>query len=293
MPHQKDFAVALHGGAGVTVGRRYDRVREHLEALLAQCRTRLGDGVGAVDVVEFAVASMEASGLYVAGRGSAPNVDGYVEMDASIMDGARMKAGAVAALRDAVHPVSVARGVMDDTPYVLITGEGAQQFARQKGYAAVADPATYFVLPEGVEAVDLALDRQHGTVGAVALARDGALAAATSTGGLFGTAAGRVGDTPLIGAGTWADDTVAISCTGTGEDFILTGGAQLVATQTKAANTPLRDSARHLLDRVADRGGDGGLIAVSRNGDIVMAFNSPGMKRAAADSDGRFEVAIF
>ena len=286
------FAFALHGGAGVTPGRRYDRCEAHMAELATRCGARLSNGAAAIDVVEYAVAEMETSGLYVAGRGSAPNRAGFVEMDASIMDGATRKAGAVAAVRDLVSPVAAARMVMDNTPYVLMTGDGAKAFALDNGAALVHDIAAYYVLPEGVESADLAGAGQHGTVGAVALDRSGALAAATSTGGLFGKVAGRVGDTPQIGVGTWADGEIAVSCTGTGEHFILAGGAQRLACGYSFGGLSLRDSSKALLEEVGALGGDGGVIAISIDGEIALTFNSPGMKRASLGSGHPLTVGI-
>jgi len=293
MSNDNRYALAIHGGAGVMLGRNYQGVPEHLEGLAARCHDRLRDGVASIDVVEYAVTDMEASGLYVAGRGSASNAAGFVEMDASIMDGRRQKAGAVSALRDFVHPVSIARSVLEETPYVLMTGDGAASFASRHNHQRVSEPSNYYVLPAGVKDTDLSVSGLHGTVGAVALDKSGNLAAATSTGGLFGTHAGRVGDTPLIGVGTWADENVAISCTGTGEYFILAGGAQRIATSLRNGHQDLEDTTVDLLDNVSHLGGDGGVIAVSKDGQIVMRFNSHGMKRACVTSLGNIEVSIF
>jgi isoaspartyl peptidase/L-asparaginase-like protein (Ntn-hydrolase superfamily) len=232
--------------------------------------------------VEHAVVEMEASGLYVAGRGSAPNTAGYVELDASIMAGASRAAGAVAAVRGVTHPVRVARGVMEKTPHVMLTGSGALAFAKREGFELVGDAAGYYVLPVGVEPHEMG-SKTHGTVGAVALDARGELAAATSTGGTFGKLEGRVGDTPLIGAGTWADDEVAISCTGVGEQIIRAGGAASVAFRVRAGAT-LGAAINEMLAEVKRLGGDAGVIAVSRRGEIAMAWNSDGMKRAAVGS---------
>ncbi|MFZ4122744.1 MAG: isoaspartyl peptidase/L-asparaginase family protein [Caulobacterales bacterium] len=285
MSSQATWAIALHGGAGVEPGRDYSRAIQHLDELVRRCVLRLEAGATALDVVEEAVAEMEASGLYVAGRGSAASTSGHVEVDASIMDGARRRAGAVAAVPGVVHPIRLARAVMDTTAHVMLTGEGALAFAKTHGHALVADPASYYVLPPGVEEADLVdAARNHGTVGAVALDQGGRLAAATSTGGLFGKLAGRVGDTPLIGAGTWADETVAVSCTGTGEYFILAGGAQDVASRMRYLASPVQAAVDGLIGDVARLGGDGGVIAVTKTGEIAFGCNTPGMKRAAASS---------
>ena len=206
------WAFALHGGAGAVAGRDYAETERHIEALAVTCRERLIGGARALDVVEFAVNELETCGLYVAGRGSAPNSAGHVELDASIMDGATRAAGAVAALSGFQSPVGVARCVMEKTKHVMLTGTGAAVFARRQGFAEVTDPKSYYRLPIGVTRAD-AGGIAHGTVGAVALDRSGGLAAATSTGGTFGKLEGRVGDTPLIGPGGSGAMT---PCSGTG-----------------------------------------------------------------------------
>src|SRR5210317_2352969 len=176
----KRFAFALHGGAGARSGRDYSVAEYHMRELTENARDRLASGARALDVVEYAVVQMESSGLYVAGRGSAPNSAGYVELDASIMDGPVSAAGAVSCIRDVVSPVSVARRVMEATPHVMLSGAGALAFARAQGFEEVADPGKYYMLPIGVQEKEVT-DRSHGTVGAVALDVNGELAAATST----------------------------------------------------------------------------------------------------------------
>ena len=287
----RKFAFALHGGAGAVAGRDYAETENHLRQLGASCQKRLEDGAAALDVVEYAVAELESSGLYVAGRGSAPNSAGYVELDASIMDGRSRAAGAVAALRDFASPVGVARGVMEKTPHVMLAGVGARAFGREHGFAEVTDPANYYTLPVGVTSDDIS-DIAHGTVGAVALDTSGSLAAATSTGGTFGKLEGRIGDTPLVGPGTWADDNIAISCTGIGEHIIRSGGASSIAFRYKSG-VPLEEAVQEMLDEVARLGGDAGLIAVTRDGSIAMPYNSEGMKRVCGASDSDLVVATF
>lgn len=291
MKTNKNYAFALHGGAGPVAGRDYAETERHLHELGSACRERVENGDRALDVVEFAVAELESCGLYVAGRGSAPNSAGHVELDASIMDGASRDAGAVAALQDFVNPVTVARGVMEKTPHVMLAGSGAVAFARDAGFEEVTDPSAYYTLPVGVTQEDIT-DIAHGTVGAVVLDQSGGLAAATSTGGTFGKLHGRIGDTPLIGPGTWADDDIAVSCTGIGEHIIRAGGASAIAFRYKSG-VPLPDAVQEMLDEVARLGGDAGVIAVTKDGQIAMPYNSQGMKRASASSNSDLAVATF
>lgn len=281
----------MHGGAGPVLGRDYSQTEAHLEVLAASCETMLEGGASALDVVEVAVKELENCGLYVAGRGSAPNSAGYVELDASIMHGPTRNAGSVAIIRDVVNPVAVARGVMEETPHVLLGGEGARAFASQHGFDLVDDPDTYYVLPVGVTEGDIS-EQKHGTVGAVALDTHGELAAATSTGGTFMKLEGRIGDTPLIGPGTWADDTIAVSCTGIGEHIIRSGGALSVAEKVKAGK-PAAAAVAEMLAEIERLGGDAGVIAVTSGGEIVMDYNSDGMKRAAKVSGSPLVVATF
>ncbi len=285
------WAIALHGGAGAVAGRDYAETEAHLRELASLCRDRLMAGSNALDVVEFAVAELESCGLYVAGRGSAPNTAGHVELDASIMDGVTREAGAVAALQDFANPVCVARGVMEKTPHVMLAGTGADEFAREHEFEEVEDPASYYRLPVGVTSNDVG-DIAHGTVGAVAMDTSGGLAAATSTGGTFGKLHGRIGDTPLIGPGTWADGQVAVSCTGIGEHIIRAGGASSIAFRYRSG-VPLTDAVQELLDEVKRLGGDAGVIAVTRDGEIAMPYNSEGMKRASVSSASDLKVLTF
>ena len=287
----KNFAFALHGGAGARTGRDYSVAEFHMRELTENARDRLASGARALDVVEFAVAELETSGLYVAGRGSAPNSAGYVEMDASIMDGPVSEAGAVASIRDVVNPVSVARRIMEATPHVMLAGEGALAFARAQGFEVVEDPGKYYMLPIGVHEHEID-EQMHGTIGAVALDTNGELAAATSTGGTFSKLEGRVGDTPIIGAGTWADSNIAISCTGTGEYFIRTGAALAVAYKVKAGMS-MSQAIDEVLADVKYLGGDGGIIAINSTGQIEMIYNSEGMKRASVASNLDVYVTTF
>ena len=258
--------------------------------LLREGGKRLAAGVAALDVVEAMVANLEESGLHLAGRGAAPNTDGRYELDAAIMDGRTRNAGAVAALSGIESPIAAARLVMERTPHVLIAGEGAWALATHYGLAEVRDPDTYY---NPVEERCLLPARAMGTVGAVVLDQYGDLAAATSTGGVKSKTPGRVGDTPLIGAGTWADERCAISCTGLGEYFIRAAAAADVSARIRYGGATLEDAVHGALDDVKHLGGEGGMIAVSADGTLVANCNSGGLKRGLMDSEGRFEVATF
>jgi isoaspartyl peptidase/L-asparaginase-like protein (Ntn-hydrolase superfamily) len=258
--------------------------------LLREGGKRLAAGVAALDVVEAMVAALEESGLHLAGKGAAPNTDGRYELDAAIMDGRTRNAGAVAALSGIISPIAAARIVMERTPHVLIAGEGAWALATEYGLPEVRDPDTYY---EPVEERCLLPARAMGTVGAVVLDQYGDLAAATSTGGVKSKTPGRVGDTPLIGAGTWADERCAISCTGLGEYFIRAAAAADVSARIRYGGASLEDAVQGALDDVKHLGGEGGMIAVSADGTLIAGSNSGGLKRGLMDADGRFEVATF
>jgi beta-aspartyl-peptidase (threonine type) len=243
-----------------------------------------------LDAVCAAVVALEDSPLFNAGRGSVYNAEGRHELDAAVMDGATLRAGAVAAVSRVRNPVLAARAVMEKSRHVLLAGRGAEAFARRVGLRMA--PPAYFHTAWRLAALKAGLKGHHGTVGAVALDADGDLAAATSTGGYTGKLAGRVGDSPIIGAGTYADATCAISGTGLGEAFMRTVLAHDVAARMRYRGDTLARASAAALRAVRALGGDGGLVAVDRRGNIAMPFNSEGMYRASIDRNGRKLIKI-
>lgn len=287
------IALALHGGAGARPGRDYSRETAHMRALVEAARDRLAAGASALDVAVETVTALEASGLYVAGRGAAANPDGDYELDACLMDGASLRVGAVAALQGFQSPIRVARAVMEQTPHVLLAGAGAGAFARAAGLAEIDDPALWFqALSPNIDAPAPG-GPAHGTVGCVARDAQGRLAAATSTGGTYGKMPGRVGDTPIPGAGAWADAQVAVSSTGLGEYFLRTAAAAQIAFRMRFGGEPLEAAARAALAEIKALGGDGGVICVNADGQIALPYVSGGMKRAALYPDGRIVAGVF
>jgi isoaspartyl peptidase/L-asparaginase-like protein (Ntn-hydrolase superfamily) len=269
--------IAIHGGAGTIRRTRSGPERAALERALQAGYRILKDGGSSLEAVAAAVVILEDSGLFNAGRGAAPNADGEIELDAGIMDGAKLRAGGVAAVRRIRNPIAAAREVMEHGKHVLLAGAGAERFARQQRLSMVS--STYFRRNSRPD---------HGTVGAVALDRAGNLAAATSTGGIAGKLPGRVGDSPIVGAGVYADNaTCAVSGTGDGELFLRSVLAFNVAARMLYRGESLARAGGAALAQVARLGGRGGLIAVDRGGRIAMPFNSEGMYRACIDRRGR------
>ena len=289
------IAIAVHGGAGIMArltDAQQTRYRQGLERALDAGYEVLARGGASVDAVSASVVALEDDPLFNAGRGAVYNAAGKHELDASIMDGGTLRAGAVAAVSRIRNPVLAARAVMEKSPHVLLVGKGADQFARQHGLPLVRN--TYFNTQERKKALRKGLQRQHGTVGAVALDRRGDLAAATSTGGYTGKLPGRVGDSPLIGAGTYADNSsCAVSGTGWGEAFIRIALAHEVSARMRHRGEDVVQASKAALKSLARMKGDGGLIALDRRGNIAMPFNSGGMLRACIHADGRRVVRIY
>ena len=304
------FALAIHGGAG-TIARASltpadeQHYRAALEAALTLGYDQLRDGGAALDAVEAAVRSLEDCPLFNAGRGAVFTHDGHHEMDAAIMAGHTQLAGAVAGVRQVQNPIRAARLVMEKTEHVLLGYPGADDLAREHGLPL--QPAEYFFtqkrydqLQDAIASGKMQLDHvadpnwKKGTVGAVARDVHGHLAAATSTGGMTNKRYSRIGDTPLIGAGTWADARCAISCTGNGEFFIRAVAAYDVACLMEYKGLSLAEAARVVVqDKLAPVGGEGGLIAVDAAGKVTLPFNSEGMYRASRTAGGTAEVAIY
>ena len=280
------------------------RYRETLTEALRAGYAMLERGESALDAVVAAVVVLEDSPLFNAGRGAVLNAAGEHELDAGVMDGATARAGAVAAVRRVKNPVLAARAVMERTPHVLLAGPAADKFARSAGVPLAR--ADYYTTPERLLALESARARErsglsaqasaaerHGTVGAVALDCSGNLAAATSTGGYTNKMPGRVGDSPLVGAGLYAENvTCAVSATGHGEAFIRAVVAYDVAARMRYRGEPVARAARRALDRIVALGADGGLIAVDRAGRIAMPFVSEGMYRGTARA-GRYATAVY
>lgn len=306
----KKFGIAIHGGAGTIKKSTMTSFNEtqyttELQHALIAGYTILEKGGTAIDAVENAVRLLEDCPLFNAGRGSVFTSDGSHEMDASIMCGATLNAGAVAGVRGVRNPVLLARQVMDKSEYVFLCGNGAAQFGREQGVVFEDDKYFYTdnryrqwsALKESDHALlDHDSDKKFGTVGAVATDSYGNVAAATSTGGLTNKRYGRLGDSAVIGAGNYANNkTCAVSCTGYGEYFIRSVVAYDVASLMEYRQLSLREACQVALERLSTIGGEGGFIAADGNGNLELVFNTEGMYRAYASSDETvgIKVSIF
>ena len=303
------YVLAIHGGAGTL---RRDAMNDGRAALfhtglrraLIAGRDVLAGGGAALDAVTAAVIALEDDPLFNAGRGAVFTAAGTQEMDAAVMEGRGHRAGAVAGIFGPRNPVLAARAVMEHSPHVLLAGEGALALCRERGLAFAgrdyfhtdarwqALRETLALRASGNAETDEA--RRHGTVGAVARDARGDLAAATSTGGTTGKAPGRIGDSPIIGAGTYADNTsCAVSATGHGELFIRYAAAHEIAARMRLAGRPLDEAARAVVDELGRSGGSGGVVAVGRNGSAALPFNCSGMYRGYVKYDGIVYTAIY
>jgi L-asparaginase / beta-aspartyl-peptidase len=317
------IAIVIHGGAGVIdraslTPMREAAIRADLERAVKAGYAALSQGRESIDAVSTAIQILEDSPYFNAGKGAVFNSDGVNELDAAIMDGHRRKAGAVSGLRHVRNPIALARLVMERSNHVMLTGTGAEKFAKSMGVRLV--DASYFRVQERWEQLKAAqrLERVQkisglsesadqlrqakllparayfGTVGAAALDQNGHLAAGTSTGGMTNKRFGRVGDTPIIGAGTYANEHCAISATGYGEFFIRSVVAYDICAKQKYLGWPLARAANGvILEELKTIGGEGGVIALDQHGNISTPFNSKGMYRASIDSSGKLRVDIF
>jgi beta-aspartyl-peptidase (threonine type) len=300
------FAIAVHGGAGTlsrhdTSAEQEQAYRAGLSQALDAGYALLERGAPSLDAAIAAVCVLEDNPLFNAGCGAVLTRDGAAELDASVMDGRTLKAGAVTGLRHVKNPVALARRVMDHSPHVMLVGAGAEEFARLQGVELVSNE--YFRTPVRQAQLHRLLagsaEKENdlvafGTVGAVALDADGNVAAATSTGGMTGKRWGRVGDSPIIGAGTYASNTsCAVSATGHGEYFIRSVVAHDICAQVEYLKLPLAQAVDNVLAKMKALGGNGGVIAVSARGEIVLEFNSGGMFRGQRTSNGNTEVALY
>jgi beta-aspartyl-peptidase (threonine type) len=309
------YVMVIHGGAGTILKssmtpEKEKAYRDGLQQALEAGYAKWKAGAAGLDAVEAAIHVLEDNPLFNAGKGAVFTHDGRNELDASIMNGKTQQAGAVAGVTTIKHPISAARAVMEKSEHVMMVGKGAEQFAKEAGLEIV-DPS-YFRTPERWKGLQDALredslkakldhskagtinvDNKFGTVGCVVLDKSGALAAGTSTGGMTNKKYGRVGDSPIIGAGTYANGTVGISCTGWGEFYIRSVVAHDLAALMDYKGLSVQDAGKTVIAKVGKLGGDGGLIALDKNGNVAMPFNTEGMYRATITSEGKIEIYIY
>jgi L-asparaginase / beta-aspartyl-peptidase len=301
--------LVIHGGAGVVAKEinpeKEKVIRAALQLALESGYAQLQAGKPALDAVTAVITVLEDDPNFNAGRGAVFNHDGRNELDASIMDGATLRAGAVANVHKVKNPILLARAVMEKSPHVMLVGDGAEQFAQSIGMKLV-EPK-YFYTEERWKALQEALREEkekqktdagktphHGTVGAVALDVKGNLAAGTSTGGMTNKRFGRVGDSPVIGAGTYANAKCAVSATGWGEFYIRANAAHDICARLEYRGVPIKQAADEVVLGVIPKlGGDGGVIALDAEGNFAAPFNTEGMFRGWVDKDGKIHIAIF
>ena len=303
--HAQKYAIVIHGGAGVMSKDKMDeKVRAEYKARLNEAlelgEQLLKDGAAATDVVMKVINVMENSPLFNAGKGAVFTHDGVNELDASIMEGKSLNAGAVAGVQDIKNPINAARAVMDNSEHVMLSGKGASEFARQQGLEIV--PNKYFYTERRYQSLQSLLKHERertqkdntGTVGCAVLDTHGNLCAGTSTGGMTNKKYGRIGDSPIIGAGTYANNkTCAVSCTGHGEYYIRLGFARDISAMMEYQNRSLTEACKKEIDKLSELEGTGGVIAVDADGNIAMEFNTSGMFRGYIKSSGEKEIAIF
>ncbi|KJF43322.1 isoaspartyl peptidase/L-asparaginase family protein [Draconibacterium sediminis] len=299
------YTIVIHGGAGVMSKDKMDEeARANYKAKLNEAlelgEQMLMDGAAATDVVVKVINVMENSPLFNAGKGAVFTHDGINELDASIMEGKTLNAGAVAGVQDIKNPINAAREVMDNSEHVMLSGKGASDFAKKQGLEIV--PNKYFYTEHRYQSLQSLLKRERertqkdntGTVGCVVLDTHGNLCAGTSTGGMTNKKYGRIGDAPIIGAGTYANNkTCAVSCTGHGEYYIRLGFARDISAMMEYQNLSVTEACKKEIDKLSELEGTGGVIAVDADGNIAMEFNTSGMFRGYIKSSGEKEIAIF
>ena len=292
-----DFAIAIHGGAGTITRKnmtpeKESAYRSKLKEALNTGYVILETGGTSLNAVEATIQIMEDSDLFNAGKGAVFTNAGTNELDASIMDGSNLEAGAVAGVKTVKNPISAARKVMDETWHVMLSGDGADQFAKEQNLEIV-DPI-YFYTQRRWDSLKKTQAKKHGTVGCVALDKHGNLAAGTSTGGLTNKQWGRIGDSPIIGAGTYANNqTCAVSGTGQGEYFIRGNVAYDISAMMEYENVSVGKAARKVIGKLSDLGAEGGVIAMDSNGEISMPFNTAGMYRGFRKAGESSKILIF
>lgn len=318
---QKKYVMVIHGGAGTILKKNMTREKEAAYiAVLTQALqagyAKIKDGKTSLDAVEATIHVLENDPHFNAGKGAVFTHEGRNELDAAIMDGKTLMAGAVAGVTTIKNPISAARAVMEKSEHVMMVGAGADQFAKEVGLEivdpkyywtkerwdglqqAIKEDSTKAVLDHGSKKSELLGSRNHdykfGTVGCVALDQAGNLAAGTSTGGMTNKKYGRVGDAPIIGSGTYCNnETAGISCTGWGEFYIRSVVAKTISDLMEYKGLSVTAAAKIALDKVGKMGGDGGLIALDKKGNVAMPFNTEGMYRGTITADGKIEVNIY
>lgn len=302
---QQKYALVIHGGAGVMsksamTDERQSEYKAKLEEALLVGENLLKNGATSTDAVVEVIKILEDSPLFNAGKGAVFTAKGENELDASIMEGKNLNAGAIAGVKDIKNPITAARAVMENSEHVLLSGKGASEFARQQNLKIVKNK--YFFTPSRYKSLKRLQKQERertpadntGTVGCVALDIHGNLCAGTSTGGMTNKKYGRIGDSPIIGAGNYANNkTCAVSCTGHGEYFIRLGVAHDISALMEYKNLEVAEACREEIRKLGELGGTGGVIALDANGNIAMEFNTSGMFRGYIKSTGEKEIAIF
>jgi len=315
---QKKYVLVIHGGAGTITKEsmtpeKEKAYTEKLSEALKAGFSEIQKGNSSVEAVAASIVILENSPLFNAGKGAVFTADGKNEMDAAIMFGKNKSAGAIAGVHTIKNPIKAALAVMQNSPHVMLSGKGAEDFAysqkldivlpsyfwtkeRWDGLQKIKKKEAEKTLGKNEENAILEsyeIDQKFGTVGAVALDKNGNLAAGTSTGGMTNKKWNRIGDAPIIGAGTYADQNVGISCTGWGEFFIRATAARTIAAKIEYQNKDVKTAAQETIDEIEKLGGDGGLIALDKNGNIAMPFNTSGMYRGSITEKGEIEIEIY